>query len=406
MGLIFPPFANLFVEIQEGKNLFFTISCIFAGFIMGILNYIIYKIVISRILGKIRKSVTPALSGNLTVSVAIQSKDDIGLLATSFEQVIHNLRNVITKIQKDSIHVASSSEELKEAITQNKYALEQIIDATRQIAKSDDAYLTHVKHALNIATQSTSEINSVSEAIHQGTKLADNTNVKAMNGTKIVKETEVKINEIQHEVERTAKVIQQFEDKTSEIGKTLKIITDIAQQTNLLALNAAIEAARAGEHGKGFAIVAEEVRKLAEQSSNASEDITKVIQEIQAESQNALLSMKKGTDTINEGIDKFHETESAFREITEMIREVNIHFSSVESNVENIKSGTFNLEKMMREIEETTKLNTDSSHCIAKSVAASSENQLASIEDIESSAETLSRIAISLQDLTNTFKVN
>lgn len=113
MGLIFPPFASLFVEIQEGKNLFFTISCIFAGFIMGILNYIIYKIVISRILGKIRKSVTPALSGNLTVSVAIQSKDDIGLLATSFEQVIHNLRNVITKIQKDSIHVASSSEELK-----------------------------------------------------------------------------------------------------------------------------------------------------------------------------------------------------------------------------------------------------------------------------------------------------
>lgn len=405
MGLIFPPFAYLFVEVQEGKKILFIISCIIAGIFMGIFNYLIYKVVISRVLGKMRKLVAPVSTGDLTVNMAIQSKDDIGLLATSFDDVIQNLRHIVSKIQDDSLHVASSSEELMGTITQCKNALEEIIEVTKQAAINEDLHLDNVKQALNIAIRGTNDINKVSQTIHEGTKLADDTNNKAINGRKIVKETELKMNEIQRQVEMTAKVIHQFEDKTEEIGKTLKIITDIADQTNLLALNAAIEAARAGEHGKGFAIVAEEVRKLAEQSSKASEDITKIIQEIQAESKNAGLSMNKGTGALHEGLVKYHETEAVFHEITEMIQKVTTHFTSVKSNVENIKAGTLTMEQMMRDIEEKSKLNTDSSQNIAKSVAASSEDQLASIEDIETSAETLSRIAEDLQGLTNTFKV-
>ena len=266
MGIIFPPFAYLFVHVQEGKGLFFIISCIIAGLFMGIFNYFIYKLVISRVLGKMRRLVAPVSTGDLTVHIDIQSQDDIGLLATSFENVIQNLRHVVKHIQENSLYVASSSEELRVAIIQSKYSLEQILEVTKQIAISEDLQLQNVNQALDFAIRSTNEMDEVSQTINQGTQLADNTNKTAINGTKIVYETELKMNDLQHQIEATSTVIHKFEEKTAEIGHALKIITDIANQTNLLALNAAIEAARAGEHGKGFAIVADEVRTLAEQS--------------------------------------------------------------------------------------------------------------------------------------------
>ncbi|WP_017754739.1 HAMP domain-containing protein [Calidifontibacillus oryziterrae] len=162
MGVIFPIFANLFVEVQDGKRLLFAISCIFAGLFMGIFNYLIYKFVISRVLGKMRKLVAPVSTGDLTVSVNIQSKDDIGLLALSFENVIQNLRNLVRKIQEDSLYVASSSDELKSTIKNSKHALEQILEATKKIASSEELQLASVEQALDFSIQSSNSMNEVS----------------------------------------------------------------------------------------------------------------------------------------------------------------------------------------------------------------------------------------------------
>ena len=405
MGIVFPIFTKLFVEIEEEKKLLFSLSCIIAGLLVGIFNYLIYKLVISRVLGNMTKLVEPISTGDLTVDITIQSKDDIGLLAKSLENVIQNLRNMVRKVQHNSSDVASSSEELKEAIKQSKLALEQILIVTEQIAVCEDLQSENIKQALHFAIQSTAEMNEVSQAVHQGTKLADDTSKKAVNGTNIVAETENKMTEVQQQVEQTANIIQMFEKRMTDIDKAVHIIHAIAEQTNLLALNAAIEAARAGEHGKGFAIVADEVRKLAEQSSNAAGEITKTIEEVQLQSRTIVSSIIGGTQALHEGISHFNKTETAFHEIADMIKKVTAHFYTVESKIEKIKASTISMENVMREMEQKSKLTTNQSQNMADSVVTSSAEQLKAMKEIERSSEKLSEIADGLLNLANTFKV-
>ena len=405
MGIIFPIFTKMFVEMEEDKKLLFSLSCIMAGLLVGILNYLVYKLIISRVLGDIGKRVEPVATGNLTVNVDIQSKDDIGLLAKQFDDIIKNLRNMVMKVQQNSSDVANSSEELKTAIKQSKLAIEQIVNVAEQVNASEVLQSKSVKQALDFAIQSTMDMNEVSQTVHLVTELADDASQKATNGTNIVAETECKMMEIQRRVEEITTVMQTFEKRVNDIDQAVHIIHAIAEQTNLLALNAAIEAARAGEHGKGFAIVADEVRKLAEQSSKATEDITKTIEEIQVQFKTVVSSIVDGTQALQEGIVQFHETESVFNEIVQVVKNVTMNFHTVDSKIEQIKASTMSMETVMRGLAQTSKQTINQSQNMADSVVHSSVDQLKAIQDIEHSSEKLSEISDELLSLTNAFKV-
>ena len=405
MGIIFLIFTKLFVEMEEDKKLLFSVSCIVAGLLVGIFNYLVYKLIISRVLGNMGKLVEPVATGDLTVNMVIQSKDDIGLLAKRFDDIIKNLRSMVMKVQHNSSDVANSSEELKEAIKKSKLALEQILNVTEQVTASEMLTSKSVQQALDFAIQSTIDMNEVSHAVHLGTKLADDASQKAANGTNIVAKTERKMIEIQQQVEEITTVMQTFEKQMTDIDQAVHIIHAIAEQTNLLALNAAIEAARAGEHGKGFAIVADEVRKLAEQSSKATDDITKTIEEIQLQSRTVVSSITGGTQALHEGIVQFNETETVFHEITHMIKHVTVHFHTVENKIEQIKASTISMENVMREMAQKSKQTTDQSQNMTESVVTSSAEQLKAMQEIEHSSERLSEISDGLLSLANTFKV-
>ena len=204
------------------------------------------------------------------------------------------------------------------------------------------------------------EIFTGMEQITNNVQTVTNTSLEAFKraekGNDVVYSAIDHMNNISNKVATSSQVVSVLGDKSKEIGSILSLISSIAQQTNLLALNAAIEAARAGEQGKGFAVVADEVRKLAEQSASAAGNISLLINEIQKEIVNAVTAMDNGTIAVNDGIKMVNQAGKAFGEILADINYISTQMQDVSAVTEEISAGTHN---MLDSIQHVSKISTN-----------------------------------------------
>ena len=219
-------------------------------------------------------------------------------------------------------------------------------------------------------------------------------------GGKAVKNTVNQMNSISESVIESNEMIKSLNAHAKTVSTILNVITAIADQTNLLSLNAAIEAARAGEHGRGFSVVAEEVRKLAEQSQSSAKDIDTIVQGIQKDTENAVQKMalvtedvKTGVQISNEAIEKFHEILKGTKEITPQMEEVSATTQQIASAIQELNATANELSFIAHENASTS-----------EEVAASTEEQLASMEEISASAQALSSLAEELTQSIAQFK--
>ncbi|MEY8742404.1 methyl-accepting chemotaxis protein [Bacillales bacterium AN1005] len=190
-------------------------------------------------------------------------------------------------------------------------------------------------------------------------------------------------------------------DRSHEIGHITNVITGISAQTNLLALNAAIEAARAGEHGKGFAVVADEVRKLAEESTNSTEQIANLIQLIQNETNVTLETMEKAAEEVQSGLNVVNVAGSSFEKIEQAVNGVVSQIEDISESLKKLSRGTNSVKDSIKNVSNVAQ----ESSMITQNISAATEEQLASMEEITSSSLALAKLADDLQVIINQFKI-
>jgi methyl-accepting chemotaxis protein len=289
------------------KTLILILTC--AGLVVGfVVAFLIARSVTGGVLGMVTL-IQQIAAHNLAIQdMEIASADEVGHAGRALNEMKNNLRGIIQAIAQTAEHVASASEEISSAAAQQAQGAETQRDQTTQVA-------TAMQEMSTTVAMVSENSNRAAEASRQAAETA-------RRGGAIVEETLTKMRVIAESVGATAKKVEELGKSSDQIGRIIGVIDDIADQTNLLALNAAIEAARAGEQGRGFAVVADEVRKLAERTTTATKEIAQMIKNIQDETGVAVTAMESGTRQVEEGVTSTALAGDSLKEIIRMAEQV------------------------------------------------------------------------------------
>lgn len=340
-------------------------------------------------------------SGDLSNDITIQAKGDVDELVQSFRIMQDNLRELVKEIQQTSSLVSTTSVELAGSAEMMNASTQQVSSAIQQISQGSQSQTGQVEDTARIMQEMALTVDDVTNRAQSAMESSSRTASSAENGRKSVQDMVTKMREIQNIVNASAETIEVLGKHSDEIGQIVGVITNITDQTNLLALNAAIEAARAGDQGRGFTVVAEEVKNLAEDSRAAAERISTMIKEIQTETGKAVETMQRGTKEVEEGMHLVDETDRTFSEITEMAQTSSEMVQGISATTLQQKSGT---DQVTKSIEGIASIAEESASASEES-ASSTEELTASMEEMTARAQELSEMAISLQNSVRRFKL-
>ena len=307
---------------------------------------ILVGIVLALIIGRmITTSMARAVSvanrladGDLTVNIEADSLDETGQLLSAMQHMVQSLRDMISRTVDISTGIASASNQLHSTSAQIATGAEEVASQTNTVATaSEEMSATSSDIARNCTM--------AAEASRQTTESANA-------GAKVVNETITGMSVIADQVRQTSKTVEALGSRSDQIGQIVGTIEDIADQTNLLALNAAIEAARAGEQGRGFAVVADEVRALAERTTKATREIGEMIKAIQSETREAVKAMEDGVHEVEKGAVSSQKSGHALEEILERINEVTMQINQIATAAEQQTATTSEITSNIQQVTE------------------------------------------------------
>jgi methyl-accepting chemotaxis protein len=386
-----------------------TIRTFLITFVLVLVVSILIALVIlfwfTRSLRKRLATVSSALEqagkGDLTVVMKDESGDELGNLARSYNLMLTNLRDTIQHVIHMSGQVAASAQTISAGTEESRLATQQITASMQEVANSAQSQTTMVAESEKALEEVSLGIQNIAEsssmAAEKGTDAAEH----ARRGGNFVEQTARQIHAIYNSVTDSGEAIKSLDHRSKEIGEISTLISEIANQTNLLALNAAIEAARAGEHGRGFAVVADEVRKLAEQSQQSSARISQLIHEVQLDILRSTDSINQVKEDVQDGLAVVSQTQISFQEIMSSMERIGEQIAEVAATAQQMSAS---VEEVTASVAGITTVAEDTNRMM-QNVSVSTEKQLSTAEEISDMASTLSEMAASLQKQVNKFHI-
>ncbi|SDM16840.1 methyl-accepting chemotaxis protein [Sediminibacillus halophilus] len=370
--------------------------------VLGILIAIMTARMITNPVSRVMKRMKLVAEGDLSHEpLKVHSRDEVGQLVTAVNQMNENMRELVTEITSVSTTVSGQSEELSQSANEVKEGSNQVAVTMEELSSGSES---QANTTTDLAASMAGFTDKIKEAHENGNTIHEKSErvlELSEEGNRMMNSSITQMNKIDSIVKNAVDKVKGLDNQSKEISKLVGVIKDIAEQTNLLALNAAIEAARAGEQGKGFAVVADEVRKLAEQVSSSVTDITGIVTSIQEESGSVAEALQGGYDEVENGTAQIKTTGKTFDginySINEMVDSVTVITGNLTSIVE--KSG-----QMSQSIEDIAAVSEESAAGIEET-SASIQQTSSSMEEIAGRSTELSKLAENLNELIGRFKV-
>ena len=390
------------VNLTVSRAIIISITLLIISVIVGLYFMNFVKNAIVQPLRQVIEAADALAQGDLTiVQLDYRSKDEIGILAAAVNTLKQNLSKLIGSVQDSSMHLSAASEELSAST-------EEVTATSSEIAHRVKETTSHLTSSASAAQQNTIAMDETAAGVQRIAEATQYLHHNALNmtqlahtgGTTILTAKE-QMDTISGTTTRIADLTKKLSKQSEAIGQITKVITAITEQTNLLALNAAIEAARAGEHGKGFAVVADEVRKLAEESKQSASQIVAITNEIQMDTRNVGDAVIEGLASVQDGVAKIYEAGDAFEAISSSVQDFTDQIENISATSEQISAGAQEVAASITEIASGADISANNAQIIAHAV----DEQVATMQQVNAVAEELSDNAQQLQALLHQFRL-
>jgi len=379
--------------------------CLGITALVFVLGWLISTSMIKRVTKPIIKLVQHSKQisqGDLTAELQINGKDEIAQLAASFQTMTHNLKEMISRALSTSDEVVSGSNDLLQRVESMSGMVRNSSRSAEDAEKGSISIASSASEnarAMEEITQGIMHIASSSAEVSEQIGEAAN---EAVNGNRLAQNAVEQMERVGQTASESLRYVETMNERSVAIGTIVASIFEITKQINMLSLNASIEAARAGEHGRGFAVVAGEVRKLAEQSKTATEEISDYLGTIREDAERSVDAMNRVTKEIGSGTTVVQQAGSAFQQLNELIQNVNLTIQTVSASTEQVSAGA---EEVSASVEETAQITSKSRESMLQ-IASTADLQLSEMDSHSNTVRHLHEQAVELQSAMKNFKIN